>query len=334
MAAKRIISSTFIGGASGDGGLTEPLELTQDVTFNFPAAVGAGGIARLTGEADWPLILETDETDDNAWVSLMLRDTRPGYGTFLAFDVEATAAANIWRLVGGAADGGRFTLAPTGATIASGGAPSLYVREDGITNLPTAGFDSATVMLYPTFGVRPVLGVRTDGADVDLFRALSPHGSLAVFGIDKDTALQWGAGTYDAPAFDTNLYRATADVLATDDKLRLPYDFGGGASLLFGTGGIGIRAGGGNPGLVFHLDDDGSQVVTLEASPTFTLLNAPSQWQMSLGGTEHLRLATPASDETGLLIRVDRSGAQSLSRVSIGAADSAGAGYRALRVAN
>jgi hypothetical protein len=41
-----------------------------------------------------------------------------------------------------------------------------------------------------------------------------------------------------------------------------------------------------------------------------------------------------ANDETYLLVKVDRGGVETLSRVTIGAADSGGAGYRLLRVAN
>lgn len=42
----------------------------------------------------------------------------------------------------------------------------------------------------------------------------------------------------------------------------------------------------------------------------------------------------PGNDETALLLRVDRAGTESVSRVSIGAADSGGAGFRLLRVPN
>jgi len=42
----------------------------------------------------------------------------------------------------------------------------------------------------------------------------------------------------------------------------------------------------------------------------------------------------PTTGATGLLIAVNRAGTVTLSRVSYGAADSAGVGYRALRVEN
>ena len=57
---------------------------------------------------------------------------------------------------------------------------------------------------------------------------------------------------------------------------------------------------------------------------------------LDLGGTltEKLAVLTPGDDETALLIRVDRGGVETVSRVTIGAVDSGGAGFRLLRVAN
>ena len=55
----------------------------------------------------------------------------------------------------------------------------------------------------------------------------------------------------------------------------------------------------------------------------------------SQGGTAQVQISEPStSDDTILLLRVNRGGSTSLSRVSIGAADSGGAGFRLLRVAN
>lgn len=54
----------------------------------------------------------------------------------------------------------------------------------------------------------------------------------------------------------------------------------------------------------------------------------------ALNGLPYGEFRTPAANETSLLTRVDRSGVLSFSRVSIGAADSGGAGFRLLRVTN
>lgn len=54
-----------------------------------------------------------------------------------------------------------------------------------------------------------------------------------------------------------------------------------------------------------------------------------------LGTEEHLRIANPGTAETGLLITANPTGAGAvLTRVTVGAADSGGTGYRVLRVAN
>ena len=49
---------------------------------------------------------------------------------------------------------------------------------------------------------------------------------------------------------------------------------------------------------------------------------------------EGLRIAAPTTDQVGIMVLVNRAGVTTSSQVTIGAADSAGAGFRQLRVAN
>lgn len=53
-----------------------------------------------------------------------------------------------------------------------------------------------------------------------------------------------------------------------------------------------------------------------------------------IGGNDALQISAPADGETALLIRRNVSGSYSLVRVSMGAADSGGTGYKVLRVSN
>jgi hypothetical protein len=76
--------------------------------------------------------------------------------------------------------------------------------------------------------------------------------------------------------------------------------------------------------------------VDFEAHPTdgARMLSTIKQWQFLGAAATMLRLDDPGDNQTCAWLLVQIGGVESLKRVTLGAADSAGSGFRTLRVTN
>lgn len=108
-------------------------------------------------------------------------------------------------------------------------------------------------------------GLKMQGApDKTIYVDGSSGGDRAVFGYvsgNKEWAVGNDAGSF---IFHNQSDDVRALTLLTSGIVRLPYDVAGAASLQFGSDGIGLRAGGADPGIVMHLDNDGGTLLTIE----------------------------------------------------------------------
>ena len=101
----------------------------------------------------------------------------------------------------------------------------------------------------------------------------------------------------------------------------MPIDQLGGA--ISNCGGLTMKAGGG------QIDLQGNAVINC-----VNIQSNTAQLDLYANAVLNLELAPPADGETALLVRRNVGGAYSLQRVSMGAADSGGVGYKVLRVPN
>jgi hypothetical protein len=93
---------------------------------------------------------------------------------------------------------------------------------------------------------------------------------------------------------------------------------------LFGGSHLGLLDASSATGIDLYHDGTAAAVDTLSVTPLSLRIKA----------VEHARISAGADGETSLMVRRDIGGSLSLQRVSIGAADSGGAGFRVLRVPN
>lgn len=144
--------------------------------------------------------------------------------------------------------------------------------------------------------------------------------------IDADNQLVLGAGTGALPSLTTNGDLDTGIFWNATNSLALTAGANTGLRVVFISGAVGsvTRAGGGalsTPGLSFVPDDD-SGFYSIADGRIGCVTNAVARLEID---------TNTAASETPLLVTV---AAGALVRVSVGAADSGGTGFRYLRVPN
>lgn len=151
--------------------------------------------------------------------------------------------------------------------------------------------------------------VNSDATEAALGVAVDTD-SVARLSVRTDGRLSWSSGT---AAADTVLSRSAADTLAlaTGDTLRAD---------------------------VFNASANGSAsavAVAVNDADTGIFLQAANTLGIAAGGLEAVRLASSAaSADAAMLLVVNIGGTTSLRQVSVDAVDTAGTGYRALRIPN
>jgi hypothetical protein len=219
---------------------------------------------------------------------------------------------------------------------------------------------NARVRIEPLTAADKVLVLRGLASQVGDLQHWQNSAGTILTAIDKDGKLLFGP----SGAQDTNLFRSAANTLQTNDHFR--QDGSGLAEIDFyqkvtgqerqfylktdGTMGIWNMAG--NPIIQWLADGTMTSKVTstdqLAVRARDDNTNAGKEWAFysqtagrfdfwsATAGADAFRLETSsiADTETAMLVRRNVGGAYSLQRVSMDAVDTAGAGYRALRVPN
>lgn len=232
---------------------------------------------------------------------------------------------------------GWLTVTGVGAT---GSSQRVHVRDIAVTPSYVGTTSKATLDIQPTWNTTGVMqGIRivvTHTLADATSRAIEvKRGANTIFEVDLSTvAAVNGLGI-----------KGNATALGTLQAIGAASDIGiqltpkGTSGVIINGGGLHINTG----SLTLGTEGFRASGTTAATTDGFTFTGdtdlgmyrqAADSLSFGADGAEAMRLSDPGNDETVMMLRVDRGGVETLSRVTLGAADSGGAGFKALRVAN